>query len=314
MLNKNKTRLLVFTAILLFMNFKPSAYAEDTSMISWKDILPREINGWHPVRADEQYDRDTIFEYMNGAGELYLAYDFKNLMVREYEKTSAPSVIVEIYQMSSSRDAFGIYTQDLDGDPVEIGKEAIYAKGLLRFWQGDVFCRILAFAETENTRQLVLQLGRRIAGSIPTKSEKPAMLQILPSENLLPDDIHYFHTSISLNTHYYLANHNILDLDRTTQALLARYKKSEKKFRLLVVSYPNDERAGQALRQFARVYMKIDSTDIKGQVITRIEDNTYISAGNSGRFTYFIFEAATQEDCRWLGDRLIKKIEEGTDE
>ena len=55
-----------------------------------EQLLPAKTAGWSAAGADRYYTRDNIFEYMDGAGEIYLAYDFQRLLVREYEKRAAP--------------------------------------------------------------------------------------------------------------------------------------------------------------------------------------------------------------------------------
>ena len=52
--------------------------------------------------------------------------------MREYEKTSAPRIVADVYEMSSSEDAFGIFCHDPEGNPVGIGQGGVYALGLLK--------------------------------------------------------------------------------------------------------------------------------------------------------------------------------------
>jgi hypothetical protein len=47
---------------------------------------------------------------MDGAAELYRSYAFKRLMVRRYMKTDHPAIMVELFDMDSSDDAFGIFS------------------------------------------------------------------------------------------------------------------------------------------------------------------------------------------------------------
>ena len=41
--------------------------------------LPAEIAGWKWDGAERQYDSRSVFDYIDGAGELFLAYGFQNL-------------------------------------------------------------------------------------------------------------------------------------------------------------------------------------------------------------------------------------------
>ena len=43
-------------------------------------LLPKEINGWSVTEEDRLFDPETIFDYINGAGEVYRAFNFKSLL------------------------------------------------------------------------------------------------------------------------------------------------------------------------------------------------------------------------------------------
>ncbi len=46
--------------------------------------LPKTIGVWTRQDSVQRVDSKNIFKYMNGAGELYLAYRFNHLEVYEY--------------------------------------------------------------------------------------------------------------------------------------------------------------------------------------------------------------------------------------
>lgn len=69
------------------------------------DVLSAQINRWSASKKDQTLRGKTVFPYMDRAGEMYLAHDFEQLFVREYEKDTHPRPAVEIYQMASSKDA-----------------------------------------------------------------------------------------------------------------------------------------------------------------------------------------------------------------
>lgn len=297
--------------VLIFVSFEVFAKDEmpGEETMHPLSLLPTEISGWSPERDDEIYTRDNLFDYMNGAGEIYLAYNFSQLFVREYNKKSAPPIIVEIYQMSTSEDAYGIFTQDTDGDEVAIGQEAIYAKGLLRFWKGKIFTRILASKETNKTKSVVLEIGRMIAESINQESKKPILVDFIPSQGLLPKSIRYFHKLVSLNSHYYISDSNILDLDENTEVILARYQNGKDKVRLLLIGYWDPEQAKAAYIQFVQIYLKDNPVTNSEIQITKTENGEFVSARKLNRFVILIFEADNQTTCKWLNKAIVEKLE-----
>ena len=55
-----------------------------------------------------RYGREDLWEYINGAAELFLTYRFKDLVVADFEKGDG-AVTISVYDMGSPLDAFGVY-------------------------------------------------------------------------------------------------------------------------------------------------------------------------------------------------------------
>jgi len=47
--------------------------------------LPDTIDGWKLDGSPKKITRENIFDYMDGGGELYLAYKFNQLLVWSYQ-------------------------------------------------------------------------------------------------------------------------------------------------------------------------------------------------------------------------------------
>jgi len=111
-------------------------------------LLPAEIQGWKAAGADRFFDPQTIFDYLDGGGEVYRSYNFRLLLSRRYEKAGGPAIIADAFDMGSAADAFGVFTHDLDGEPAGLGQGSLYQAGLLSFWKGRYFICLTAEAET----------------------------------------------------------------------------------------------------------------------------------------------------------------------
>ncbi|MBM4047164.1 MAG: hypothetical protein FJ279_18835 [Planctomycetes bacterium] len=273
-------------------------------------LLPRQIDGWRAGADDKTFTRDTIFEYMDGAGEIYLAYDFQRLLVRQYAKAGAPALAAEVYQMESSEDAFGIFSHDLDGQEVALGQGARYAAGFLRFWKDRVFVRLLAERETDETRAVLMALGKQIASAIPREGKRPLLVDCLPTEGLLSDSVRYFHKQVSLNCYYYLADGNLLNLSERTEAVLGRYQRGEHKVWLLVVRYPDAQEARSAHEQFQRIYFRGKPSAESPARVEKVERGEFVSVQWEDRFLTLVFEAQDKETCVRLSDAVTGKLKE----
>jgi len=268
-------------------------------------FIPAEFTGW-TIEEDQVFDAETIFNYVDGAGEVYRSYNMKSLFARRFAATGKPALVVDLFDMGTSADAFGLFTHDLDGEDAATGQGSTYKGGLLSFWKGRYFASVYAEDETPETKQAVLGLGRKIDGAIRETGEKPALVSMLPSEGLQTKDIRFFHNHSVLNYHFFVADENILQLDQTTAAVLASYGDKDVRSRLLVVRYSGVAKAEAALESFLKAYMP----DAKGAGIVRTEDGKWTAARRKDRLVIIVFQAPTGEfaenQLRWIETKIRK--------
>lgn len=156
--------------------------------------LPQSIGAWTQSGSPKFVGPQDIFNYMDGAGELYLGYRFKHLEVQRYGSSNQGEILVELYWMASSDDAYGLLSGDWGGEAVDLslplpgsssraatdGPRALYDAGLLRLWSGDLFARIMADHETNASQSAVQALGQAIARGRST-APRPELIQALPA-------------------------------------------------------------------------------------------------------------------------------------
>lgn len=264
--------------------------------------FPAEVDGWRPSAGTRVYGRGDVFEYMNGAGELYLAYNFRRVFVQEYRRPDSPPIVAEVYEMATSEDAYGVFTDDPEGEDVGVGQGNAYAAGLLRLWKGRYFLRILAARDTPEAKAAVTALGRSLAGPI-SGGARPALVHRLPPADLEPSSVRYFHTQVSLNSSYYLADANVLHLSAHTEAAMGVYRPGGERITLLIVQYPDVRQAKEAHREFDRVYLENEVPADWPLRIESIEDGRHAGALVRGRFIALAFDARSRTAC----ERLLRE-------
>lgn len=218
-------------------------------------LLPKEISGWEAKEQDVLYDPETIFDYIDGAGEIYRAYNFQRLLARHYTKEEHPRIIADLFDMGSSTNAYGVFTHDLEGEDVGIGQDSTYKGGLLSFWKGRFFVSLYAEKETEEAKRALLLLGEKVASAIKQEGKPPALVALFPLENLKDKGIHFFYNHLILNYHFFIADENILLLGQETEAALANYAEENEVFYVLLIRYPGEESARDAYESFTKTYM-----------------------------------------------------------
>ncbi len=271
---------------------------DDKDAQAVSSLIPRTIGPWLS-EADEVYDRETIFDYIDGAGEVYRSYNMRLVVARRFHKDGKPDIVVDLFDMGSSEDAFGVFTHDLDGEAAGTGQGSTYKGGLLSFWKDRYFGSVYAEEETSETKGLVLELGRLIAAAVPREGPKPALLSALPSGGLEAGRVRFFRNHLILNYHFFVADTNILLLDQTTRAVLAPYDRGQGRSHLLVIDYGDARKAAAARDSFAGTYMP----EAAEKGVVRTENGKWTAVRAAGGVVAVIFDAPSESAAvAFLGD------------
>jgi hypothetical protein len=222
----------------------PRPAAEDESVYL---SIPVEVAGWHGTGDWEVYDTDTIYDYIDGHAEVYMAYGLRRCLSRRYAGPEGePDIVLDLFEQASPADAFGVFTHDRDGDDVDIGQGGLFRQGWLSFWKGHWFGSVYAEGESEASREAVLALGRAAAAAISEIGEVPPLVAELPEEGLDPRSVRFLHTQEILNGVVYLGYENALRFGPEVDAVVGRYQRPDGGAWLLLVDYPDEAAAKKA--------------------------------------------------------------------
>lgn len=313
--------------IMILVSFSEGTDAEMTEQTQ---ELPKTLGPWTRPDSPRIVDSNNIFDYMNGGGELYLAYRFDHLEVYEYTADQQNDILVEVYLMDSSDDAFGLLSLDWEGEPVAFPSfpmaqagiaspaRALYGGGLLRMCAGTTYARVLAYRETPESREAVLALGQAIAAGRKAPAE-PGLLKVLQQTiasdwKLRHDRIGYFRSYLVLNSLYYLSHQNILDLDHSTEAVTAPYERitdseNSKRAQVLCVKYSTPEQAQQALEHFHDAYLPEHPKGFETDVtvthtdVFNIEDG-WLGYTLNGSCLTLVFECPKRESAQMIMEHI----------
>ncbi|MBP1636684.1 MAG: hypothetical protein H6Q10_3258 [Acidobacteria bacterium] len=272
--------------------------------------LPKQAGPWLRPDTWRRVTADTIFDYMDGGGELYLAYRFDHLDVCEYRAADASlgTILVELYWMRSSDDAFGLLSTDWGGEAVRLEAgpppspsvplpQALYGAGLLRLWSGDLYARVLASRESPSSREQVLALGRAIlAGREP--ADAPLLLgEIVMPRGWMADRAVFFRSHLVLNSTYFLASDDILGLGPDVEGLTSELAgpPGTGRGRLIVVRYPSPQRAAAALRTFRQAYLPEEKAPGAAEEGSARTEQGWAAFRQRGRALVIVLDAVSRE-------------------
>lgn len=255
-------------------------------------VFPPEINGWKPDGPGKEYNADTLYDYIDGSAEVYRSFNVKRVLAQKYVKDGAPDIIADLFDMGSSKDAFGAYHHDMrEGPSGGIGAESEFSGSTLAYWKGSCFVSVLAYDESPEAKRTVRDIGERLAQAIHGDSTPPSIIRLLPEPGLVKSHVHYFHTHECLNVHYFLANENLLDLHSASEGVLARYQpEGLEPYVLILLQYPNAAAARTARDRFIKGYMP----DAEANGMVRTENGRWTGIGIEGVYWVGVFDAASQ--------------------
>lgn len=145
-----------------------------------------EVEGWTRAGDVAIYDADNLWEYIDGAAELFIEYDVQTCMTADL---SAGDVIVtiELYDMGSPLNAFGVFKREHPSPGIEIPGAAAAAisppyQALLL--NGPTYAKVNA-VEGELTMPAARRLLESLARALPGQTGYPSELELLPQTNII---------------------------------------------------------------------------------------------------------------------------------
>ena len=231
--------------------------------------LAEELAGWDADGAQETYDTESIYAYINGHAEVFLAYGMQRCVSRRYlGPGGVGEVVVDLFEMPSASDAFGVYSHDRNGEDVEVGQGAIYRLGWLSFWKGSWYGSV--YSGDGAAREDVIGLAAAVADGLTDTGEPPELPGRLPSAGLDESSVCFLRSPQILNAHVWVGTDNPFDLGPETQAVVGAYALGDGPAHLVIVRYPDEEAAVRAEERLRTVAS--DGAGTSGMTIGRRDD------------------------------------------
>lgn len=195
-----KRAVLISSCLVFFMLAGLGEATVNESLLQQKTVNPAlaallpKVEGWQEEETRRSYFPETLFEYINGAAESYLSYDFRELLVAQYnQEASGANLTVEIYDMGTSLNAFGIFSAERypDNKPVNIGDLGYMEDSTFNFFAGRYYVKVVAFGLDDQGQDIISEFALKIDSAIKEKGVLPPLLSVFPRENLVPQSEKY---------------------------------------------------------------------------------------------------------------------------
>ena len=258
--------------ILLFVIC--SGFIMNASTENLNQYMPKSVNGWFPSGLDRYYYPETLFDYANGEAELFRSYGFKQVISRRYRRSGQPDILVEIFDMVEAKNAFGVFTHARETIDERYGQGSQSFQGAILFWKDRYYVSIVSNAETSEIKKALPAMAKKISKAIREEGTLPQILQWIPEEDLVPESVFYFHHYVWLNAFYYISDDNFLNIYDETDAILAKYGTADSRYYLLVIQYPDEQKAEKAYNSFTTHY----APEIQNDPVVKVKDEKWIGA------------------------------------
>ncbi len=146
-----------------------------------------EFPGWKLQQDSRIYTGKDLWELIDGAADIFLSYDFKDLQIGEYTKGDQ-IIRVELYKHSTPENAFGIFAAERmpDYPQVNVGLLGYKSTGVLNFYSGVYYVKIMSAGAADADENAIAALASQVNTALAQSGVLPAELALFPKEDMEP--------------------------------------------------------------------------------------------------------------------------------
>lgn len=207
------------------------------------------IKGWRKQGKPTFYGRDTVWQAINGAAELFVSYGFISLREQSYARKGG-SLTVQLYDQGATLGAFGVFARErpTEGKRLAAATDAAYGAGAHCLgYKGRTYLKVVL-----NTGKLSAQSCSRVlatlAAWLPGSNKPPRALALLPEKGRVPGSARYTQRSFLGTKH----------LRNCVHADYARGKDAKQRYTLFVMLPKKGESAAAAWKRLAAHWKAVD--------------------------------------------------------
>lgn len=197
------------------------------------------ISGWHKRSAIAFYDKDTLYNYIDGQADAFFVFDFRACAAADYVKGSGSKAVVtvDVYDMGQDKDAFGMYASErYAAKEVPIGTRGYVESDHVNFWKGRYYIKVSGVGLGTAARPTLTAFAKQVSSRISAPTRQPAVLKALPSGWIT-------------GTERYVRR-NLLGQSFLNDGVMAEYAVGSGKATLFVIKHASTQAAARTMAQF----------------------------------------------------------------
>lgn len=160
-----------------------------------QEVVFPQLQGWNTDGKVLSFNKENLYEHIDGAAEFYHSYGFDLLQVASWSNNGA-ELTIEVYDHVDPLHAFGIYSieRSAKAEIVTVGLEGYGDAATFNFVAGKYYVKMNG-TQLEKVPGLSLKaIAEEFAFKLCAKPEYPKEVGMFPKENQLPNTCQYIPT------------------------------------------------------------------------------------------------------------------------
>jgi hypothetical protein len=197
-----------------------------------------DIDNWNKQEV-KTYSGNNLFDYINGAAETYVKYNFIEMRMLNYVKEKN-YITVEVYRHLNTENALGIYKTERPSMPVLIdcGYEGYMVHGGINFCNDSFYIKISYNLNSNESKETALVIASLLSDQINTNPSLPNIYSIFEKQNMINGSEHFI-ADAYLGYHFF------------NNAYTITYQVSGNQYESFIIKFPDNK----ALRKTLKVYL-----------------------------------------------------------
>ncbi len=265
-----------------------------------KTFVFPEVADWKQSGEIQTFKPETLFEYINGGADLYLAYDFQELKVAEYSNGKKASVTVDVYRHETPTQAFGIYSQERlsDANFLDIGAQGYIGDGVLNFLNGPYYVKISSYNAKPDDPEILIAFAKKVSETLRERGALPSILSSFPEEGKKKNSEKFI-------------NKNFLGYSFLHSAFTADYDLSGTKFKLFVIQTADKAECKNMVQKYVDQMVKTEKNVTEGRYLIPDPHHGEIELQWQGAYLWGILSSSNPDlrskYLRLFDERLQKR-------
>lgn len=268
------------TAPLLLLMLSAIAEGEEAPRPEEISLAKLQIAGWQPTDV-ESYVGKKLYDAIDGYADYHLGFNFRDSQ-RRFFINGGKRIEVFAYRFDTPQNAFGLFSVMRMGAPklLEIGNEGSIEDRLLHVWKGTYYVTISDLGKVACSREDLLAFAKSVDSQFQKQYAKPSLVEALPTKDVLPLSVMYFHYRNALEKLLYLGEENVLELaddfdePYDVEGAYGKFLIDKAAYELVVLRYDSPKKPEIAYHKFVQTMEdELKSTETNGPWAELVERN-----------------------------------------